>query len=432
MEALRQILSVLVSYPALLILFSLVYAWGFERRRLFWLRLAVVPVYILLSTYNFITFRLHIINVIIWIYDVIPYINTFYIINAALCVFILKFLFKEKYSDLLFIVIIAFISEHISSHVKQLFAWIVQGHEITLPPSSMAVELVFAAALAVVIKFLLKKYFDRGLIPRRRLQIAFTLTAIAAAMGISSYIYSHELFSIESNLYEILVSLLLFFFLFSIFGYSDKEHTETVVKQLLDEQLKQTQRFNENYQFLNMKFHDLKKQVNGLEEMLGSTAQLERIKETIAVHETNLDTGSAPLNIVVREYAVTCRRKGIQFYCMADGAVIGFLSEEDIYGLFHNALSNAVEAAEVCPEGERYVSVKVHGSGAVVRIHFENSFCGAPLSRGGLPATTKKDKASHGFGMKSIRYILKKYGGNMTVSAEGGAWRLDVLLTKPK
>lgn len=73
MEALRQILSVLVSYPALLILFSLVYAWGFERRRLFWLRLAVVPVYILLSTYNFITFRLHIIDVIIWIYDVIPY-----------------------------------------------------------------------------------------------------------------------------------------------------------------------------------------------------------------------------------------------------------------------------------------------------------------------------------------------------------------------
>ena len=246
MEALRQILSVLVSYPALLILFSLVYAWGFERRRLFWLRLAVVPVYILLSTYNFITFRLHIIDVISWMYGVIPYINTFYIVNAALCVFILKFLFKEKYSDLLFIVIIAYISEHISSHVKQLFAWIVQGHEVTLPPSSMAAELIFAAALAVVIKFLLKKYFDRGLIPRRRLQIAFTLTAIIPAMGISSYIYSHELFSIESNLYEILVSLLLFFFLFSIFGYSDKEHTETVVKQLLDEQLKQTNRFNEN------------------------------------------------------------------------------------------------------------------------------------------------------------------------------------------
>lgn len=245
MEAMRQILSVLVSYPALLILFSLVYAWGFERRKLFWVRLLVVPAYILLSTYNFITFRLHIIDVI-RMYGVIPYINTFYIVNAALCVFILKFLFKEKYSDLLFIVIIAFISEHISSHVKQLFAWIVQGHEITLPPSSMAAELIFAAALAAVIKFLLKKYFDRGLIPRRRLQIAFTLTAIIAAMGISSYIYSHELFSIESNLYEILVSLLLFFFLFSIFGYSDKEHTETVVKQLLDEQLKQTNRFNEN------------------------------------------------------------------------------------------------------------------------------------------------------------------------------------------
>lgn len=246
MEALRQILSVLVSYPALLILFSLVYAWGFERRRLFWLRLAVVPVYILLSTYNFITFRLHIIDVIIWIYDVIPYINTFYIINAALCVFILKFLFKEKYRDLLFIVIIAYISEHISSHVKQLSAWIIQGNQIEMPPASMTIELIFAVIVAVIVKILLKKNFDSGIVPRRRLQLAFMLTVIIAAMGISSYIYSHELFSIESNLYEILVSLLLFFFLFSIFGYSDKEHTETVVKQLLDEQLKQTNRFNEN------------------------------------------------------------------------------------------------------------------------------------------------------------------------------------------
>lgn len=427
MELFRSIFGVLSSFNCLLLVFAVIYCWGFERRKLFWLRLLVVPVYILFTTYNAVTSALRITEVISWIYGIIPYINSFYIINSVLCVFILKFLFKETYLNLIFIIIIAYISEHICSHVKQLSAWIIQGNETTLPLSSMVVEIVFAAMAAVVIKLQLKKYFDKGLIPHRKLQIVFMLVAIIAVMGISSYVYSHVLFSVVTNLYEIAISVLLFFLLFSIFGYSNKEHTEIIVKQLLDEQLKQSVQFNENYEFINMKFHDLKKQVIGLEEVMGKSTELEEIKSSIALHETNLDTGNAPLNIIIREYALVCRRKGIQFYCIIDGPAIAFLGEEDIYGLFHNALSNAVEAVVKCPQSERYISVKVSRSGGAVRVNFENTFAGSINMSSGVPQTEKQDKASHGFGMKSIKYILKKHGGNMTVSAENGVFQLNIL-----
>lgn len=427
MATLTEIFGALSSFNCLLIVFAVIYCWGFERRRLFWLRLVIVPVYVLFTTYNTVTVALHITDAISWIYGAIPYLNTFYILNSVLCVFILKFLFKESFLNLIFIIIIAYISEHICSHVKQLSAWIIQGNETTLPLSSMIVEMVFAAIVAAVIKLLLKRYFDKGLIPHRKLQIVFMLVAIIAVMGISSYVYSHVLFSVVTNLYEIVVSVLLFFLLFSIFGYSGKEHNEIVVKQLLDEQLKQSVQFNENYEFINMKFHDLKKQVRGIEEVMGTSPELEEIKSSIALHETNLDTGNPSLNIIIREYALVCRRMGIQYYCMADGAAISFLGEEDIYGLFHNALSNAAEAAAACPPGERYISVKVSGSGGIVRVNFENSFTGSVKMSGGVPQTGKKDRASHGFGMKSINYILKKHGGNMTVSAEDGVFKLNIL-----
>lgn len=427
MKIIEDIFGVITSFTCLMAVFSVVYCWGFERRKYFWLRLVLIPIYALFTTYNYVTFNLRITEAISWLYGIIPYINTFYILNAVLCVFILRFLFRENYLNLIFIVIIAYISEHMCSHVKQLSAWFIQGHETTLPLSSMITEVIFAILLAVVIKLLLKKYLDRGLIPRRKIQIIFMVVAIVALMGVSSYVYSHVLFSIVTNMYEILIAVLLFFLLFSIFGYSGKEHNEIVVKQLLDEQIKQTNSFNENYEFINMKFHDLKKQVRGLEEVMGETPEIHNIKTSIAVHETNLDTGNPSLNIVIREYAITCRRKNIQYYCMADGSALSFLCEEDIYGIFHNALSNAVEAAEKCDPGERYVSVTVRKHDEMVRITVENSFCGQVKFADGLPATTKQDKVGHGFGVKSIKYILKKYGGNMTISAEDGVYRLRIL-----
>lgn len=426
MQTLNIIFSDLTSFTSLLIIFAIIYCWGFKRRRYFILRLLIVPVYIVFSTNNAVTIRLNIIKIISALYS-IPYINVFYIFNSIICVFILKFLFKEKYLDLAFIIIIAYISEHICSHVKQLAAWIIQGNETQWPLSSMITELLFAVIVAIVIRRLLKKYFDKGLLPHRKYQILFIVVALIAMMGISSYIYQKELFSVITNLYEIIISVLIFFFLFSIFEYSDKEYTEIVVKNLLDEQLKQLTTFNENYEFLNMKFHNLKKQINGLEEIMHGNAELKEIRNSVELHETNLDTGNTPLNIVIREYAITCRHKNIPYYCMIDGKALSFLSEEDIYGIFHNALSNAIEATEKCLPEERYVSVKVHKADNIVRINIENSFTGELLENDGLPVTTKTNKIGHGFGMKSIKYILKKYNGNTTIDVKNGIFKLNIL-----
>lgn len=427
MAVIEELLRVFSSYTFLLLAFALVYSFGFDKRRYFFARLAVIPFYIIIFSDNYIARKLHISDFIMGAYGAIPYVNMHYIITAVICTLMLALFYREKALYLIFIVIIAYISEHMCSHIKQLAAWAIQGHETTLPPSSMVVEIVFAAVLAVIIKLLLKKYLDSGMIPRRKLIIAFMLVVIIALMGISSYVYSHVLFSVVTNLYEVLIAVLLFFLLFSIFGYSRKEHDEIVVKRLLDEQVSQSEQFNKNYEFVNMKFHDLKKQVRGLEEVMGKSGALEEIKSAIALHETNLDTGNPTLNIIISEYALTCRRLDIEFYCMAEGEAVNFLEEEDIYGIFHNALSNAVEAAEKCGKGERYVSVKVQRAGGSVRIVFENSTSAAPDVRDGELVTTKSNKAGHGFGMKSIKYILQKHSGNMTFSFEGGVFRLNIL-----
>ena len=42
------------------------------------------------------------------------------------------------------------------------------------------------------------------------------------------------------------------------------------------------------------------------------------------------------------------------------------------------------------------------------------------LFREGLPVTTKRDKAYHGFGVRSVKYIVDKYKGNLLMQAADG------------
>ena len=51
---------------------------------------------------------------------------------------------------------------------------------------------------------------------------------------------------------------------------------------------------------------------------------------------------------------------------------------------------------------------------------------------GGLPRTTKRDTENHGFGMRSVRASLKKYGGELRISAENQLFNVNFLLKKPQ
>ncbi len=44
-----------------------------------------------------------------------------------------------------------------------------------------------------------------------------------------------------------------------------------------------------------------------------------------------------------------------------------------------------------------------------------------------LPKTTKADTNMHGYGMKSIKHVVEKYGGEMSVKAENGVFNLNLI-----
>ena len=98
--------------------------------------------------------------------------------------------------------------------------------------------------------------------------------------------------------------------------------------------------------------------------------------------------------------------------------------------LFGNALDNAIEATQRLDDPQkRLIKLAVYSQDHFVVIRLENYFEGKLQhdSEGQL-VTTKRDKRSHGYGLKSIRHIVGRLGGHVTSQVNNGWFDLRILL----
>ena len=112
---------------------------------------------------------------------------------------------------------------------------------------------------------------------------------------------------------------------------------------------------------------------------------------------------------------------------MIEGDKLERISPGDIAAIFGNALDNAIEYVNTLPEEKRIISLIGYARQDVMGIHIEN-YCEEALSfQDDLPVSTKGDDRYHGYGLKSIRYVVNKYGGNIVVGLEDNIFSLDII-----
>ena len=101
----------------------------------------------------------------------------------------------------------------------------------------------------------------------------------------------------------------------------------------------------------------------------------------------------------------------------------------DIYSLFGNAVDNALEAVSKLPaDADRYIAMSVRADKGMVLVHVENPYAGEVRFDDELPRTSKVDKRCHGFGTRSMRMIVERYDGVLTMDARDGVFSVDALI----
>lgn len=216
-----------------------------------------------------------------------------------------------------------------------------------------------------------------------------------------------------------------------LFKKSQLKQEKELVDFLYKTQQEQYKMSRENIAVINQKCHDLKHQIRALrnadkEEL---DKYLGEIEESVEIYEAIVKTGNDVFDTILTEKSLYCKKHGIQVTCVADGSQMGFIDTIDLYAILGNVMDNAIEAVEKFEEKEkRQIDVMIYRQHNFLVMNIINPISEQLVYEDGLPLTRKADKFSHGFGLRSIRQILRKYDGFLNISEEDGCFSLKMLI----
>ena len=305
------------------------------------------------------------------------------------------------------------------------------------------VELILVYAVIFTILALmelnLKKDLEELHITRRELRVVIIIAASVFAMSNLSYLDQHGLFSgtfvMDIFIIRTLVDLsgiaVLYAYHVQVKEIQIRFEKDTL-HNIMEMQYKNYQLSKENIDMVNQKYHDLKHQINLLKTQAyvgKSTSYLEKMEREIRVYETQNKTGNQILDAVLTNKAMICQNKEIELKFIVDGGALSFMEDMDVSALFGNMLDNAIESAEKQQEKQkRLIWLYVTKEKQFVRIRTEN-YCDEKVRfKNGMPVTTKKDRRLHGYGMKSMKKIVEKYGGSVMAGKVNNWFELKILI----
>lgn len=368
----------------------------------------------------------------------------------AVSICALKFVYDESFKNILFYGIIGYTVQHISSEIFELFNIVanVNGNLVSDVYGSGTIDLStinwFVITLYIWIYGMV--YWGAYMLVGRNLSkfggeklTVSVMFSVGGVIMLIDVIFSSIItYAIPANadrlavsmlhVYNIVCCVLAIIISFVLPRHISLENELNVVRQINYKEKKQYEVSTENMNLINFKCHDLKHQIRNLTlERSVDPETIQEIENLIGDYDAVCKTGNSALNVVLTEKSLLCKKFQIRFVCIADGEKLSFMKDSDLYALFGNMLDNAMEAVRSFPEDERTVSLTVKAVGSFVIISLRNRYKGELTFKNDLPETTKKNaKEFHGFGMKSMQYTVRQYGGEMSVVASDGYFNLNI------
>lgn len=346
--------------------------------------------------------------------------------------------FEIEIQEVIFILAGGYATEHMIFSLSRMVLHLFHG-EYQLYGSLIHLlftRYVIYVAGALTVYFLIirtkKKVNKLGDSDFRIVVLAFIIMVFA--IGLSAY-WSYEYIGTRIGdvicpAYSFLCCALVLLMEYYVLRENSMKREQEMMEQIFQLSTAQQKSSKEAIDIINMKCHDLKHQMKALakiEDDQSRAEYLQEIRDAVSIYDATYHTGCSALDYVLREKTLLFNERQIEFSCMVEGRMISYMSSADVYALMGNALDNALERVIKEKEGERIISFQIKHHHDMVLIHLENRCSSQLVFEDGMPVTNKEDKTRHGFGVKSMRYIVEKYHGEMIMSAQDGKFNLDIL-----
>lgn len=227
-----------------------------------------------------------------------------------------------------------------------------------------------------------------------------------------------------------------FFFAFDgvLQSQQNKKQLEVLHNQLEQEQKFHAALLDKHQQFQALR-HDMKQNFSNIAGLIKNAhyedaLQYAQNQSGQLASVSAINTGQPLLDTILTNKDEQAKQINAQLesYVSADWQSIN-IDIHALASLCANALNNALEAvAQISQPQQRKIWCSITQEGEYLHIIVRNTTADDVKISDNMVATTKKDKALHGYGLKIIRNITAKYDGTYTLQYRDRLFTLRVLL----
>ena len=354
-----------------------------------------------------------------------------YFILIAVCWFI----YEESFWTALFTASSGYIAQDIAGTVKTLLKLIPSVNSLCLDDLGvLLVDLVTYIGFYGLLYFAFRPFTrNREENFGNREKAVFSFVVLLFCVGMARLAQGNSARNntavFADGIYQMLCGALILLLQFGVMERARLSRSVDAMRELVHQQYEQFCQSRESTDLVNEKYHDLKGLLESFQGQV-SQEQIVQLKEKVEEYDACAATGNRVLDVVLGEKRAVARRRGIELTTFVDGTPLDFMEELDLYSLIGNALNNAIDAVSGLPKGEGYIILTTLAEGDMVTIHVENPYSGELVMENNLPKS-QRDERYHGFGLKSMERIVKKYNGTLAVKTKNGIFYLDMILFAP-
>ncbi len=193
----------------------------------------------------------------------------------------------------------------------------------------------------------------------------------------------------------------------------------------------QSEEAEKQYEEMNKIRHDMKNHLQCVSALIAENeyekadkyiADIIKNKMNFGIKQIN--TGNRVIDAISNTKLMQCSKENISTIINAS-KITTSVDDIDMCSLLGNVFDNAIEACRKLEEG-REIYFQINQNKEYLNIIVKNHIKGSVIKNNPMFKTTKKQKGIHGYGIKTIKDIVKKYNGMMEMYEKDGYFVVDI------
>lgn len=273
--------------------------------------------------------------------------------------------------------------------------------------------------------------------------MALPASTIFIVFAMSDILY----ISTPDEIYEVLEVAIILLIISNIFVFymleyqlkiTEEKNQQEIIKQSLENKAIYYEELSKRQIITNKAMHDMKNKLFALRQMCRENEKesidiIDGLCEEIGSAYTLRFTGMEAVDALITTKLLVMKENNIEFSNSIFITKENVIKVMDLCVLLGNLLDNAIEANVNANISRKYISLKIQQQKNYLSIDISNS---KDDKTGDIDmdniTTTKKDKEMHGFGLKSVKEIVEKYDGNISVKQIGDRFEVTILMKNIK